>query len=161
MGHLSRLSKRLTASRDLNRARTLIRNGANKGVYKHRELWFWAERGIVHLVDNKDESYQAVNPYDFRLRAAAFNDAAKHAGKIQCYEEQKRLTKLVEDMAACFYKALEQGSPYDPKVLPKHEASPKRYEAGNPRKIAESQVPWAERLKAQVPKQSKPSILVP
>lgn len=156
MAHLSRLTKTANRRAEARSVKNLLlKTPGNQKVFKHRELWFFANRGIIRTIDMKTDEYRAVNPFDWVARTSAFNMQADHCRKKGQFEEFRRMTKLVEDMYTCYQMAIQQGNPFDSRVMPMKKATPGRTMPGNPRLIAEKSAPGSTlrpTVKADKPK---------
>lgn len=83
-------------------------------------LRIWAERGLIHMEDEVDNSYKVENVRTMLMRVKAINDMIGNSSdrghsakedKGNYAEERLRLTKFVEDMIPLLRKAQEQGTP--------------------------------------------------
>ena len=87
-------------------------------VARYAHLRVWAERGLVHIEDARDNSYECV-PYRTMLeRINAINEMLGKSrldrGKFIDEDLRNRLQTAVEEIFAVCKKAKEQGSPDDP-----------------------------------------------
>ncbi len=92
-----------------------IRTSKNTKVYRYREQEFFAERGIIRVMDGRGNGdYATVTVRDFLVRAASFN-AANTRHHIPDLAERRRYTRMISDMITCAKEAMTQGDPFDPK----------------------------------------------
>lgn len=87
-------------------------------VFKYRRQEFFAENGLVHVIDCHTGEYSCVSRVEFLQRARAFNkEARRMAAKKMWADERDELTRMVQDMIVCVQQAQAQGDPFDPKVM--------------------------------------------
>lgn len=90
--------------------------------YRYNNLEFFAERGMITLIDNNSaqdsrkeasESYWRISPGDFMKRAIAamVKEPDKYPSNLA------KLRKLLDDAKEACLQAKRQGDPTDPKVL--------------------------------------------
>lgn len=86
---------------------------------KFRHLRLWAERGLVHIEDSRDGSYETISVRAALQRMKGIQDmlintrndpGTRHLIRSDDFLEQQR---FVEDMIEVCRKAKEQGMPYD------------------------------------------------
>jgi hypothetical protein len=82
--------------------------------HRHEDLEFWAEEGIVCIIDHRNGDVNAVTCNDFKLRAACLNRAAKRATTT---EEANDLYDWTLKMYEVWQNAKDQGDPSDPEVM--------------------------------------------
>ena len=86
--------------------------------YKFRNMEFWAERGLIHMFDFRNNAlepdYTKITVRDMLLRARAINDSI---GRVKFADERNELHTLVENMIAACKDAKRQGRPDDPKTF--------------------------------------------
>lgn len=82
-------------------------------VYRFAKLRFWAETGLVKIVDELDGSYRVVDPREFLKRAQAMHDQGQRSHYL---EERLFYKRLSQQMVDCAQEALQQGSPFEPGV---------------------------------------------
>lgn len=95
--------------------------GANHNVANVGYLKFWAERGLVHVEDARDNSYATVSAKEILLRMRAINDMLKHPvtgnespeERALIYEEREKQQNMLDAMVEVVRKAREQGTPDD------------------------------------------------
>jgi hypothetical protein len=93
--------------------------GAGHDVVVHGHLRLWAERGLVHIEDARDNSYSSVAVREMLYRLRGLNDMLKNSKQqlkkngFADAERYKGLQDLVEALAAVCEKAQEQGMPSD------------------------------------------------
>jgi hypothetical protein len=87
-------------------------------VFKYRRQEFFAENGLIHVIDRDDGRYSCVSVVDFLHRARAFNkEAARMARKKMWADERDELSRMVQDMIVCCDQARRQGDPFDPQTM--------------------------------------------
>lgn len=79
-------------------------------VYRYIDMRFWAQDGVVHVIDERDGRENTVNPEDWKDRAHAM---AAEISRCQFPNERIRVTEIVNAMIACATEASAQGSPFD------------------------------------------------
>lgn len=89
--------------------------------YRFRKLDFWAERGLINIVDERfppshDKAFTVVPVREFLYRLQGINDMIKRWGK-QWPDEREELTQMVEDGVQCCREAKAQGRPDDPRAV--------------------------------------------
>lgn len=89
--------------------------------YRYRKLEFWAERGLINIVDERfppshPKAFTVTTVRDFLLRLQHFNGELKRWGK-KWPDEREELVKLIEDGIECCKDAKNQGRPDDPKAV--------------------------------------------
>lgn len=83
-------------------------------VYNYIDLTFWAESGVVIVVDDRDGSRNAVSPTSWHERALAIG---REASRAQYYKEKIAMRTVANDMIRCAQEAVDMGDPTDPKVI--------------------------------------------
>lgn len=87
-------------------------------VFKYRRQEFFAENGLIHVIDKDTGAYSAVSVVEFLHRARQFNaEARRMAAKKMWADERDELTRMVQDMIVCCEQARKQGDPFNPKVM--------------------------------------------
>ncbi len=97
--------------------------------FKHKRLEFWAERGMVNIIDYRKSppEYKSEMLREFLMRAQNFVDERKRiahraavststTGRRIAHEQIEELQKLIDDMVRCARIAKHQGDPSDPRV---------------------------------------------
>jgi hypothetical protein len=89
-----------------------------KDVAKYLNLRIWAERGLIHIEDARDNSYETISVRTALHRANAIseflgNTRASRRGVMDGHKASQ-LQDLVDDLIAVIAKAKEQGQPTDP-----------------------------------------------
>ena len=160
-----------------------IYTGDDQGVAKQFPLWgkgsivrYWAERGLVHWEDSKDNSYGSMIWQDAARRVIAVSDMCHNMRKEGLFgDEINRIQKFVSDMEYIIRKARSQGGPSDdthavaeerrrraPKIMPMKTANdPLEFKPARPAKNDPHkgiQRPAAKKTKPAV---VKPRIIVP
>ncbi len=83
-----------------------------------RQRW-WADRGLIHMEDASDNSYDTISVKDFLLRLKGLNDMIGNSrksmkdAKMMDAEELTRVQRFVEQGCDLADKAKEQGMPTD------------------------------------------------
>src|SRR5271166_5592624 len=82
-------------------------------------LRFWAERGLIHVEDARDNSYDSMSVRSALDRIRAINDMLgnrreKHSEDQYDQTKRAELMAFVEKMVDIIRKAREQGTPDDP-----------------------------------------------
>lgn len=89
----------------------------NKDVAHTKDCRFWAERGLIHCEDSRDNSYQSYSVRTVLERINALNEMVGNSRadrKGFMFEDQIRdLQNFIDTMAALCKKAQEQGQPMD------------------------------------------------
>lgn len=92
-----------------------------KGVVRCGPLRFWAERGLIHCEDSRDNSYEVIKVRDMLLRLNAHNEMRPGIDgtedpitKKWVYEFRSHIQTMIEQMLELCRKAQEQGMPDDP-----------------------------------------------
>lgn len=114
--------------------------------FKHKKLEFWADRGLIHVIDTRKEppEYKVDTLREFLYRAQNFIDERtriQHKVRIGAGSSNTRvdneaineLQTLIEDMVRCVEIAKQQGDPTDPRVqqhVMKHGAPGRRLVSG-------------------------------
>jgi hypothetical protein len=87
-------------------------------VFKYRRQDFFAENGLIHVIDKDTGQYSCVSVAEFLQRARGFNKAARRmAAKKMWADERDETTRMVQDMIVCCEQAKRQGDPFDPRAL--------------------------------------------
>lgn len=90
---------------------TIIKEGKH---YTFDDLEYWAEDGVICIVDTRDGEYKAVTCLDFAKRAEAINEEARRA---TLPSDRLRLQNCVLDMHEAWKEAKSHGDPGDPEVV--------------------------------------------
>ena len=76
---------------------------------------YWAERGLIHMEDASDNSYETFTVKEFVLRFKAINDMLGNSQAdlrgFAHWDEVDRTQRFIEEAAALAMKAKEQGTP--------------------------------------------------
>jgi len=90
----------------------------NTDVAHYEHLRFWAERGLIHMEDARDNSYKIFTVRTILHRIRALNDMLGNtrAGRQGFMHEDKVRTiqDFIDRMTDLCKKAQEQGMPEDP-----------------------------------------------
>lgn len=119
MAHISRASRKPQSTqapqkRRGSRGPKLFSMGG--GIKKYRNQSFWAERGLIHCVDERDGDYQAITLQDWLGRTKALHEESK---RLTWADERDDMIELVEAMVEVAATAKKQGDPCRP--LEPHE----------------------------------------
>lgn len=114
------MSSNLIMSRAPGNAR-LFDGSSCEGVAKQFPLWgkgsivrYWAERGLVHWEDSKDNSYGSMPWQEAAKRVLALSQMVHNTRKEGLFgDEINRMQKFVSDMEPIIRKAKFQGGPLD------------------------------------------------
>lgn len=95
------------------------------GVVKFGHLRMWAERGLIHIEDSRDNSYEVVSVRTALQRMQGIQDMLgnsvrgrkKHSEDTLDNEFYTRNQKMLEEMIVVSQKAREQGMPSDPSAV--------------------------------------------
>lgn len=85
-------------------------------TYSGRVLRVWAERGLVHMEDSKDGSYQVKSVRDAALHLKGINDMIGNSirdGHLNYADEVAMHQKFISECEGVLKKAQEQGMPTD------------------------------------------------
>ena len=95
--------------------------GHGSDVVRCGPLRLWAERGLIHVEDSRDNGYQTMPVKDALFRIKALNEfrpgidgTEDKLTKKWVYGTRQQLQKLVEEMVELVRKAQAQGMPTDP-----------------------------------------------
>lgn len=86
-----------------------------------REVRFWAERGLIHVEDSLDNSYQSLSVRQFLERVAALSDLLRNSrssdatGPDAAYRSE--LLAVIEQAVQIARQAQLQGMPDDPSAV--------------------------------------------
>lgn len=93
--------------------------GADHDVCIHGPLRFWAERGLIHVEDARDNSYDVMSVSSAAHRVQAHIDMLANSREqmrrtgFMDYAEYNRLQRMIEQMTEIIRKAQIQGQPTD------------------------------------------------
>lgn len=85
-------------------------------TYSGRVLRVWAERGLVHMEDSRDNSYVVKSVKDALFHLNGINEMIGNTivtGSLQYKDEIALHQKFIQDCTAVLQKAREQGMPTD------------------------------------------------
>jgi hypothetical protein len=89
-------------------------------VVRHGHLRMWAERGLIHVEDSRDNSYECVSVRTCLQRIKAHTDMLGKTSKREMYTEdqfdrqnRKRIQDMVDAMTVVCRRAQVQGMPTD------------------------------------------------
>lgn len=81
--------------------------------YKHDDMEFWAEDGLIYMEDRRNGEFNVITCYDIAKRAKCLNDEAKRA----YYQvDRDNLNDWVNKIHSAWKEAKAQGDPSDIKV---------------------------------------------
>lgn len=92
-----------------------IRTNKSHKVWRYRWQTFYAENGLIHVIDDQTGDWKSVSCREFLLRAKGFNDVARQR-KLRPLERSEMI-RMVEDMLRCVREASDQGDPFAPGVM--------------------------------------------
>jgi hypothetical protein len=100
----------------------------NSTVLKFRDLHYWAQDGMVFIMDERNGDIKQEAPMTMRYRAVSFAKEAtsmkEHGGHY--VDEQRELLAAARDLMQVVKTAEEQGCPLDPRVLQQQVEERKR-----------------------------------
>jgi hypothetical protein len=92
--------------------------GGEHKVARLNQLRVWAERGLIHWEDGKDNSYASISIKDALLRIQALNEMLGNRvddKDIPRFRElREKIQVFIEKMQDVIAQAREQGAPDDP-----------------------------------------------
>jgi hypothetical protein len=116
-----------------------------KGNVRHyRNQTFWAERGMIRCVDERDGEYQTITIAEWLGRAQALSNEAH---RTKWADERDDMLQLIEGMVAIAKLAKTQGDPCRPMSAKEQEESLAR---------AKQRLQESERTSIVVPGQIEP-----
>jgi hypothetical protein len=86
-----------------------VRTSSNRKVFDFRNTRFWAERGLIHTVDEKTGAYTSCSVREWLLRAQALS---QQAWREKYPDEREQIVTLVENMIRVARQAKVQGDPH-------------------------------------------------
>jgi hypothetical protein len=88
-------------------------------VVRHGPLRLWAERGLIHIEDSRDNSYEVVSVHSTLHRLNGLSDMLKNSNDRDKYSEdqfdqanRERIQRMIESMIEVCAKAKVQGEPF-------------------------------------------------
>lgn len=85
---------------------------------KGNPVYYWADNGLVHWEDSKDNTYGSMYWQDAARRVLALSEMTIKSSEDGYYaDERKKLQSFICDMEEVIRKAREQGGPLDDGVL--------------------------------------------
>lgn len=93
--------------------------GGDHSVCRFGHLRVWAERGLIHIEDSRDNSYDSIAVREALRRMVGISDMLKNsrtalrAGGMMA-DEYDRNMKMLEQMTEICRLAQDQGMPSDP-----------------------------------------------
>ena len=91
-------------------------------VVQTKHLRIWAERGLIHIEDSRDNSYEAVSVRTELMRMKAIQEMLmnsredmKRSGNMHAAEYDS-LQRMLEEMIEVCTQAKAQGMPSDPRA---------------------------------------------
>jgi hypothetical protein len=91
-----------------------IRGGANRKIFRYKWITFFAERGLLRTLDERDGEFKTASRAEFLLRADAIRQSRDRS---TCPKEKAEMQKCVEDMILTCQQADAQGDPFKPGVM--------------------------------------------
>lgn len=91
-------------------------------VVIHDNIKMWAERGLIHIEDDRDNSYKVVGVREMLYRLKAVQDMLKNSKPSQRVKHSHdrfdrdlidKTQKTIDQMVEVIRKAQEQGTPHD------------------------------------------------
>jgi hypothetical protein len=91
-------------------------------VVVHDHIRMWAERGLIHIEDDRDNSYKVVGVREMLYRMKAVQDMLKNSKQSQRQRHShdrfdaalvEKNQKMLDRMVEVVRKAQEQGMPHD------------------------------------------------
>lgn len=81
--------------------------------YYFQDMEYWAQGGMIHIYDHRDDTMESVSPPRFLARAIAMGGEIPY----EIYsDERKDKERLCNEMQKCVAEAVVQGDPTDPEV---------------------------------------------
>ena len=166
-GSIFTRSKRISYSYDANVAKQFPVWGKGSIVR------YWAERGLVHWEDSKDNSYGSMPWQDAGKRVLALSEMVFNSQDEGLFRDEiQKVQKFISDMEPIIRQAKEQGGPLDnmhqvaeahrrrrPKIMPMVSQSPLEFTKARPAKNDPHKGPQLP--KKQRAAKDKPRIIVP
>lgn len=92
----------------------------NTDVVRTRHLRMWAERGLIHIEDSRDNSYAVASVYDTLCRMKGISDMLGNSSEREMNSEnpfdrawRAEQVEMLEGMVEVVRRAKEQGMPSD------------------------------------------------
>lgn len=100
----------------------------NSAVLRFKDLHYWAQDGMVYIMDERNGDIKQEAPMTMRYRAVSF---AKEADSMRLHgghyvDEQRELLQAARDLMQVVKAAEDQGCPLDPRVLQQQVEERKR-----------------------------------
>lgn len=93
----------------------------NKNVVRLGPLRFWADRGLVHCEDARDNSYETLSTKEILERIQGINDmignTKRKADGLMHADEVREHQNFIDDMVRLCRRAKDQGSPDNPDAV--------------------------------------------
>lgn len=96
-------------------------NSLDRGVVRTKHLRMWAERGLIHIEDSRDNSYNVFAVRTMLHRMRGISDMLGNSSERQINSEstldrnwRTEQLEMLEGMVNVVNKAKEQGMPSDP-----------------------------------------------
>ena len=101
----------------------LLEHKESRKIYRFDDLAYWAENGMITLVDERDGDSRRIPPDKFFDRAQAIGLQARRESHPR---ERIKFENTANDMEKCILEAIAQGDPTSPEVQ-KYNARHKKY----------------------------------
>ena len=89
-------------------AAVIRKRGARQRVFYFKDLEFWAERGLIHIIQRSDGEYNVCSIDSFKKRADMLRAGLP---RLQYADERAKLQTMIENMTECIRQATGQGDP--------------------------------------------------
>jgi hypothetical protein len=86
-----------------------VKTAASRKIFDFRQTKFWAERGLVHTVNEETGAFSTCSVREWLLRAQALS---AQASREKFADEREQLITLVENMIKVAKQAKAQGDPH-------------------------------------------------
>ncbi len=102
----------------------ILRGNSTDGLVRFGPLRLWAERGLIHVEDSRDNSYEVMSVAECLTRMDAISEMLGNTPRReQATEDQfdganrERHQRMLEEMIVVAQRAKEQGMPSDPSAV--------------------------------------------
>lgn len=99
-------------------------NSFDSGVVHHGPLRIWAERGLIHVEDSRDNDYRTFSVATVLRRMRGISEMLGNSTDRDKYTEsqfdrawRERNQTMIEEMIEVIRRAKEQGMPSDPTAV--------------------------------------------
>lgn len=100
--------------------------------YHFKNQEFWAQRGLIHIEDQRDGDYKVLSRAEAAARAISLNAQMPY---LEYPDERKELCDAVCGLAECVKLAKKQGDPHDPEAAKQVARSERKLSVFFPREI--------------------------